>query len=176
LLQLAGSMLAEISLPKLVVVWFLLIGLPGLLLGGTPLLASVWMTTVLSKAFAAFAGIWSVPALILLVAGGWLGGRRLLRLAESSFWSLSALAIQPAYVLFREGFRHLVEVLLTGKMGPSSRAKCAPVQPPRPGSRFAASRWALSRLPGPPRAGWAPWPTSQHRCGYCPRCLPTPPR
>jgi hypothetical protein len=122
LLQLAGNMLAEISLPKLVVVWFLLIGFPGLLLGGTPLLASVWMTTVLSKAFAAFAGIWSVLLLMLLVAVGWLGGRRLLRLAESSFWSLSALAIQPAYVLFREGFRHLVETVLAGRMRPSGRA------------------------------------------------------
>ena len=85
LLQLAGNMLAEISIPKLVVVWFLLIGFPGLLLGATPLLASVWMTTVLSKAFAAFAGVWSVLALILLAALGWLGGRRLLQLAESSF-------------------------------------------------------------------------------------------
>ena len=123
LLQLAGNMLAEISIPKLVVVWFLLIGFPGLLLGATPLLASVWMTTVLSKAFAAFAGVWSVLALILLAALGWLGGRRLLQLAESSFWSLSALAIQPAYVLFREGFRHLAEALLAGRMLPSGRAK-----------------------------------------------------
>jgi hypothetical protein len=122
LLQLAGNILAEISLPKLVVVWFLLIGFPGLLLGSTPLLASVWMTTVLSKAFAAFAGIWSVLALLLLVALGWLGGRRLLQLAESSFWSLSALAIQPAYVLFREGFRHLVETLLAGRVSTSGRA------------------------------------------------------
>jgi hypothetical protein len=123
LLQLAGSMLAEISLPKLAVVWFLLIGFPGLLLGGTPLLASVWMTTVLSKAFAAFAGIWSVLALMLLAALGWLGGRQLLRLAESSFWSLNALAVQPAYMLFREGFRHLIEALLAGRLGPSGRAK-----------------------------------------------------
>jgi hypothetical protein len=123
LLRLASNMLAEISLPKLAVVWFLLIGFPSLLLGSTPLLASVWMTTVLSKAFAAFAGIWSVLALMLLGALGWLGGGRLLRLAESSFWSLSALAVQPAYMLFREGFRHLVEALLAGRLGPSGRAK-----------------------------------------------------
>jgi hypothetical protein len=123
LLRLAGNMLAEISLPKLAVVWFLLIGFPSLLLGSTPLLASVWMTTVLSKAFAAFAGIWSVLALMLLVALGWLGGGQLLRLAESSFWSLSALAVQPAYMLFRESFRHLVEALLAGRIGPSGRAK-----------------------------------------------------
>ena len=123
LLRLAGNMLAEISLPKLAVVWFFLIGFPSLLLGITPLLASVWMATVLSKALAAFAGIWSILALMLLVALGWLGGRRLLQLAENSFWSLSALAVQPVYVLFREGFRHLVEALLAGKIGPSGRAK-----------------------------------------------------
>jgi hypothetical protein len=123
LLRLAGNMLAEISLPKLVLVWLLLIGIPFLLLGSAPLLASVWMTTVLSKALAAFAGVWSVVALVLLVALGWLGGPRLLRLAESSFWSLSALAVQPAYMLFREGIRHLVEALLGDRIGQSGRAK-----------------------------------------------------
>ena len=65
-----------LSLLKLVVVWFLLIGFPSLLLGSAPLLASVWVNTVFEKAFAAFAGIWSLLALLLLVALGWLGGRR----------------------------------------------------------------------------------------------------
>jgi len=123
MLRLAGNMLAEISLPKLAVVWLLLIGLPFLLLGSTPLLASVWTTTVLTKALAAFAGVWSVVALIFLVALGWLGGPRLLRLAESSFWSLNAFAVQPSYMLFREGFRHLVEGLLGDRIGQSARAK-----------------------------------------------------
>jgi len=123
LLRLAGNMLAEISLPKLAMVWLLLIGLPGVLLGGAPLLASVWATTVLSKAFAALAGVWSLLALVVLVALGWLGGRRLMRLAESSFWSLSALAVQPAYALSREGFRHLVEGVLGDRIGPAGRAK-----------------------------------------------------
>jgi Calcineurin-like phosphoesterase len=123
LLRLAGSLLAEISLPKLVVVWLLLLGFPSLLLGSAPLLASVWMTTVLSKAYAIFAEIWSSLAVLLLVVLGWLGGWRLVRLAESSFWSLSALAVQPAYALFREGFRHLVEGLVANQIGPSGRAK-----------------------------------------------------
>jgi hypothetical protein len=123
LLHLAGNILAEISLPKLAVVWLLLIGFPSLLLGSAPLLASAWTTTVVSKAFAAFAGFWSVLALVLLVALGWLGGRRILRLAESSFWSLSALAVQPAYALCREGFRHLVEALLARQIGPPGRAR-----------------------------------------------------
>ena len=123
LLQLAGNILAEISLPKLVVVWLMLIGLPSLLLGSAPLLASVWMTTVLSKALAAFAGIWSVLALVLLVLLGWLGGRRLLGLAETSFWSLSALAVQPAYALLRESFRHVAEASLAGRIGAPGRAR-----------------------------------------------------
>ena len=37
LLSLAGSLLAEISLPKLAIAWMLLIGFPGLLLGAAPL-------------------------------------------------------------------------------------------------------------------------------------------
>jgi 3',5'-cyclic AMP phosphodiesterase CpdA len=123
LLRLAGSLLAEISLPKLVLVWLLLIGFPALLLGSAPLLASAWMTTVLSKTYAVFAEIWSALAMILLVALGWLGGWRLVRLAETSFWSLIALAVQPSYALFREGFRHLVEGFLTDRIGPSGRAK-----------------------------------------------------
>ena len=46
LISLAGSLLAEISLPKLVIVWMLLIGFPGLLLGAAPLLVSIWITSV----------------------------------------------------------------------------------------------------------------------------------
>ena len=41
LLSLLGSLLAEISLPKLAIVWILLIGLPGLLLGAAPLFVSI---------------------------------------------------------------------------------------------------------------------------------------
>jgi Calcineurin-like phosphoesterase len=123
LLRLAGNLLAEISLPKLVLVWLLLIGFPSLLLGSAPLLASLWVTTVLSQTSAVFAEIWSALTVMLLVVLGWLGGWQLVQLAETSFWSLSALAVQPSYALFREGFRHLVEGLLTNRIGPSGRAK-----------------------------------------------------
>jgi predicted MPP superfamily phosphohydrolase len=123
LLQLAGNMLAEISLPKLLVVWLLLIGFPGLLLGSTPLLASIWIRTLLPKALAIFAGVWSAVAVLLLIGLGWLGGRGLLRLAESSFWSLNALAVQPSYVLFRESFRHLAEKLFVRGVDNDARAK-----------------------------------------------------
>ena len=43
LFSLAGSLLAEISLPKLVVAWVLLIGLPGIMLGVAPLIVSLWI-------------------------------------------------------------------------------------------------------------------------------------
>ena len=112
MLSLAGSLLAEISLPKLVIAWMLLIGFPGLLLGVTPLLVSAWVIAVWSKAANIFTEV--LPALLLLplAAIGWFGGRRLLRLAESSFWSLNALAVQPVYIVAREGIRHLAETLL----------------------------------------------------------------
>ncbi len=109
LLSLMGSLLAEISLPKLAIVWMLLIGFPGLLLGAAPLLASIWIASVVSKVANVLTEI--LPALLLLplVAIGWFAGRPLLRLAESSFWSLNALAVQPVYTALREGLRHLAE-------------------------------------------------------------------
>src|SRR5271166_28492 len=122
LMSLAGTLLAEISLPKLVITWMLLIGFPGLLLGTAPLVASIWITSVWSKAANIFAEIW--PALLLppLVALGWFAGRPLLRLAENSFWSLNALAVQPVYIVFREGLRHLAERLLVPRMREARRA------------------------------------------------------
>ncbi len=109
LLSLMGTLLAEISLPKLALVWMLLIGFPGLLLGAAPLLASIWIASVVSKVANILTEV--LPALLLLplVAIGWFLGRPLLRLAENSFWSLNALAVQPVYTAFREGLRHLAE-------------------------------------------------------------------
>ena len=112
LFSLGGSLLAEISLPKLAIAWILLIGLPALLLGVAPLLASIWVAGVSAKVYSLFTGLWPALLLVLLAVLGWFGGRSLLRLVESSFWSLNALAVQPAYVLCREAVRHLVEYLL----------------------------------------------------------------
>jgi len=122
LMSLAGTLLAEISLPKLVVAWMLLIGFPSLLLGAAPLLISIWITSVWAKASNIFAEIW--PALLLppLVALGWFAGRPLLRLAENSFWSLNALAVQPVYIVFREGLRHLAERLFASRLSEAGRA------------------------------------------------------
>ena len=49
LLSLAGSLLAEISLPKLALSWTMLFVVPGLLLGLSPLVASAWVSMVSRK-------------------------------------------------------------------------------------------------------------------------------
>jgi predicted phosphodiesterase len=118
----AGSLLAEISLPKLVIIWMLLIGFPGLLLGLAPLLVSAWLTAISTKAAGVLTDIWPALVLVVLLAIGWIGGRRLLRQAETSFWSLNALMVQPMLVVFREGLRHLAESLLPRGMSEARRA------------------------------------------------------
>ena len=102
--RLPGSLLVEISLPKLVLAWTLLIGVPGLLLGMAPLLVSLWMGTVSWKASIILTGIWPLVLLLALAGLAWFGGRPLARLIESSFWSLNALGVQPGYIICREGF------------------------------------------------------------------------
>jgi len=104
LLAIAGNLLVEVSLPKFAAAFCLLVVVPALLLGITPLLASVWWNKVQANGVR---GIGAIILLAFLLAVGWFGGRKLFRLVESSFWSLNAMAIQPAYVLFREGLLHL---------------------------------------------------------------------
>ena len=176
LLSLAGTLLGEISFPKLAIVWMMLIGFPGLMLGAAPLLVSFWVASVSSHAAAIFTEV--VPALVLLAltALAWFAWRPLLRLAESSFWSLNALAVQPAYIAFREGFRHLAERLLrsSDERGP---ARLRPRrQRRRVGSghlrarvRAHRPRVALDAL-GRRLAGFrvaspaAPWRVGEQRC------------
>jgi hypothetical protein len=122
MLSLLGVLLAEVSLPKLVLAWTMLIGLPGLLLGAVPLFASIWIGEVSSQVSDVLNGIWPALALILLLAVGWKGGRRLARVAESSFWSLNALAVQPGYALCRESLRHLAERKMPAGLSQDRRA------------------------------------------------------
>src|SRR6476619_5231704 len=49
LLAIAGNLLVEVSLPKFVLAFLLLVVLPALLLGITPVLASVWWSKVASN-------------------------------------------------------------------------------------------------------------------------------
>jgi len=106
MLSLAGSLLAEISIFKLLVAWILLIALPALVLGIAPIAFSIWLAEVSNSAPSLLAGIG--PALLLagLALLAWFAGTRLLRLVEQSFWSLNSLAVQPCYAACREILRH----------------------------------------------------------------------
>ena len=121
LFAIAGSLLAEISLPKLMLSWVLLILLPAVLLGLTPLIVSGWLATLSRKVAALFSGYWAVSLLLVVVGLGWIGGRPLLRAAEQGFWSLNSVVVQPGYALCRECLRHLMErlVLRNGAANPT---------------------------------------------------------
>jgi hypothetical protein len=112
LFAIAGSLLAEISLPKLLAAWLLLIVLPGILLGLAPLIGSAWLAKFSRTFTDSLGGIWPMVLLLLVAALGWFGGRPLFRAAEQAFWSLNSLAVQPCYALCREGLRHLSEHLM----------------------------------------------------------------
>ena len=122
LLSLAGSLLAEISLPKLIVAWFTLIGLPALLVGMIPIAAAIWINLVAQKFGAIFSGV--VPALLFIAVAvvGFFGGRKLFRSAERSFWSLNALAVQPVYALCREVLNQIADRMLPTSATPARRA------------------------------------------------------
>jgi hypothetical protein len=113
-LAIAGSLLAEISLPKLVLAWLLLIIFPGVLLGLVPLVATGWLAALSRQMASPFSGIWPLLVLIVIAAIGWLGGRPLFRAAERGFWSLNSLAVQPGYAFCRESLRHIGELLMLG--------------------------------------------------------------
>ena len=115
LLSLAGSLLAEVSLPKLLLAWTLLIVLPGLLLGLTPLVVTGWIATLSSKFADPLRGLWPLLLMAVVLAIGWLGGRPLFRIAEQGFWSLNGVAVQPGYALCRELLRSLAEWLFPGR-------------------------------------------------------------
>ncbi len=108
LLAIAGSLFAEISLPKLALAWTVSILLPAVLLGSAPLVATAWFTKV-SRITAELTGFGAVLLLLTIIALGWIGWRPLLRTIEVNFWSLNALAIQPGYAFCREALRYLTE-------------------------------------------------------------------
>jgi predicted MPP superfamily phosphohydrolase len=122
LLAIAGSLLVEISLPKLLFAWTVSLLLPAVLLGLTPLVATAWLATV-SGHILALTEIGAALALVVLVALGWIGWRPLLRIAEVNFWSLNALAVQPGYVFCREALRHLAERMFARYSAPTARAR-----------------------------------------------------
>jgi hypothetical protein len=121
LVAIAGSLLIEISLPKLLFTVTVLLVLPAVLLGIVPLVVSAWLTT-LSRRLVQLTELGAALAGVVLIALGWIGWRPLLRIAEVNFWSLNALAVQPGYLFFRETLRHLAERML-GQTSTSTLAR-----------------------------------------------------
>lgn len=122
LLAIAGSLLSEISLPKLALAWGLLVVLPVVLLGVAPLVASGWVTTLSRSMQTALAGVVPLVLLVGVIGLGWFAGRTLFRMAERSFWSLNSLTVQPVYAAWREGLRHLAEFCLSSAATPQLRS------------------------------------------------------
>jgi hypothetical protein len=96
---------------------------PGLILGVAPIVAAIWLGKLSSRFATALAGFWPAVVLAIVIVVGWFGGRPLFRLAESSFWSLNSLAIQPAYTIGREALRQLAERLLPARAGKAQRSR-----------------------------------------------------
>jgi Calcineurin-like phosphoesterase len=108
LLAIAGSLLAEISLTKLLLAWIASIVLPAAILGLAPLVATAWVRGAVFRVLE-LSGIWAALVLLAVALVGWIGWRPLFRAAEKNFWALNALAVQPGYALCREAIRHLME-------------------------------------------------------------------
>jgi hypothetical protein len=121
--SLAGSLLAEISLAKLVVAWFVLLGFPALMLGAMPIVSSIWLNTMTIKLDTLFQGLIPAALLAIVLVVGFFGGRRLFRLAERSFWSLNSLAVQPVYALCRELLNQIADRRLPNDAKPTTRAR-----------------------------------------------------
>ena len=62
-------------------------------------------------------GVGAALILLAVVLAGWFGWRPLFRVAESNFWALNALGVQPGYALCREAIRHLAERTLRPRRG-----------------------------------------------------------
>jgi predicted MPP superfamily phosphohydrolase len=122
MLALAGSMLAELSLIKLAITWLILVAFPALILGLAVPLLSAWLSKVSDKAVA-FTGLGSAVLLTFLGAVAWFGLRPMLRAAESNFWALHSIVVQPFYALVREGIRHVAEASMLARSDEAVRAK-----------------------------------------------------
>jgi hypothetical protein len=123
LLSLAGTLLSEISLPKLLTAWILMLIAPCLLLGLSPLIASAWVAKISGRISDPYAGLWPVVLLAILLAVGWFGGRSLFRLVERSFWALNSLIVEPCYAVAREGLRQVVDQVLPDRTTRKRRSR-----------------------------------------------------
>ena len=167
LLSLAGSMLVEISLPKLAAAWLLLVALPCVLLGLAPLIVSAWFGTFSRSLSTAYGGLLPLALILLVVAIGWFGGRTVFRAAEQAFWALNSMAVQPGYALCREAIRHVAELVLARWLNDAQRARLRAVSAAGAGLILCA-HCAVRRLAGraPIRAGPPNFPICCRRCSW----------
>jgi hypothetical protein len=122
LLAIAGSLFAEISLPKLAFSWTVSILLPAILLGSAPLVATIWLAKA-SRSVAELTGLGTALMLAAVAGLGWIGWQPLWRIAEVNFWSLNALALQPGYTFCREALRYLAEHMFSGTSDAAARGR-----------------------------------------------------
>lgn len=137
LLAIAGNLLVEISLPKLLFSWTMSLVLPAMLLGAAPLVATAWLAGV-SAHVLLLTEVGAALALIGMVALGWLVWRPLWRIAESNFWSLNALVVQPGYLLGSEMLRHLAESVFARYLTDAGRARLRASSSAAAGTALAA--------------------------------------
>lgn len=83
-LAIAGSLLAEVSLPKLLLAWTVAILLPAILLGLVPLIATAWFAKAAGK-LTGLRDLGAVFFLVVIIGLGLIGWRPLLRMAERNF-------------------------------------------------------------------------------------------
>ena len=151
LLAIAGSLLAEISLTKLLLAWIASILLPAAILGLAPLIVTAWVGGVFSRVLELY-GYGAALVLLAIVAAGWFGWRPLFRVAEANFWALNALGVQPGYALCREAIRHLAERAFPTRSGAKLARMRARTCAGAGIFLLSLQRWSRA-LHGPPRGG-----------------------
>ena len=147
MLSLFGSMLVEISFPKLIFAWMLLLVVPGLLLGLAPIVFIEWLTLVTDKLASLAIGFWSLLLLAILIGVGWFGWRSMFRIVENNFWTLNSIVVEPGYAAFREAFRQMAERLFARHASDAQRG-CAQPRRQSPESSFAGSPFSCFGLSG----------------------------
>src|ERR1700730_13251690 len=80
ILSLAGTLLVEISLPRLMIAWVLLLIIPGLLLGAAPIGAWIWFSAAREQINYVALEFGSLVLLAIVVGVGCDGWGRLFRL------------------------------------------------------------------------------------------------
>ena len=148
LLAIAGRLLAEISLPKLLFSWVMSLLLPAMLLGLAPLIVTAWFAKA-SAHILALTEFGAALVLVAIVALGWLGWRPLWRMAEDNYWSLNAQIVQPGYVFGSELLRHLAEQTFARRWTDIQRARLRATSSAAAGMIMCAGGIAIAVLVWP---------------------------